>query len=153
MRVRTTAIALAMLSLTAAAEPPPGPPPGGRGGAGLVGILLSDTLHASLNLSADQEAQWTALRSTSDTLRTRRQATGAALRAAIDAEFAKSTPDVLLIEETRLDAMEADVADARTLFASVESFCKSLSSTQQAAVVAALRTMRSNPPPRPPAPQ
>jgi hypothetical protein len=148
MRIQTFAIGLALLSLTAfAAEPTPRGAPG-PAGPGLVGVLVNDNVHAALNLSAEQEISWTALKTAADALQTKRESTRQAMQNAIDAEFAKSSPDLLLIEDARLDTQETDLADERTLFATVSTFYQSLSSTQQAAVITAIRTMRSNPPPR-----
>lgn len=113
--------------------------PGGPGGgpAPLAHLLLDASVHAALGLGATQEAQWVALQAAVLALRTQHDAERASLTALIESEFSGGAPDLLALEDAFIAqrqamdaAMEAISAQATTLYAS-------LTTGQQAIVVAA----------------
>ena len=146
---RVAAIAVLALAAWGVQAQMPHGGPGAPGGHGLAGVLLVDSVHSALALSADQETLWVELRTEADVLQAKQEATRVALQTAIAVELAKPAPDLAVIEEARLDVMATGVDDARALHDKAAALYRSLSSAQHAALVTAIRTLQSNRPSRP----
>jgi len=131
--------------------PPPGPPP-------FAMVLLDEVLYAKLALSSGQEALWAVLDADEAALHRQRQAARAALQALVATEFAKSVPDLLLLETAGAAGKDADFVAAKKLDAGALAFYTSLDTAQQAIVVEEVKALYqkcpapgpspSGPPPR-----
>ena len=135
--IKTGAL-LAFASALAIAQPGS---PGGHGPGGISGIVLQSSIHTALALDTTQEAAWQQLQTDAATLRTSLETSRAAVQAVITAELARTTPDLVAIEDAIAAAREADDALIKALREKAIAFYASLNATQKAVVVAAFKAI------------
>jgi hypothetical protein len=152
-----SAVLVATLSLASLASAQTPPPHGHPGAPPLAAILLDDVLHASLGLSAGQEALWLALDTDDANLQAQMKASHDAVQSLVTTELANTTPDVVLIETARAAARDADIAAAQQLDSDALALYANLDATQQATVIGAFKAAYQDhradghgPPPGPP---
>lgn len=143
--------ALIVLMPTALAQQPPPGPPRGSGLPPLVTVLLDDSVHASLGLSAEQESAWAVLDALDAGVQSQRQASNESMRVLVATELSKASPDLSLIETTQAYSRQETAAAMLSLSVQASTFYAGLGEPQKATVVAAVQTayQRSfTPPPR-----
>jgi hypothetical protein len=117
--------------------------PGTPGGPGpalpLAALLLDSQVHAQLGLSTAQETAWTALQTAVANARTQDETADSSLRSLITAELADATPDLVAIENAVVAARQAEVTADNAISTQAIALYTSLSTGQQAIVIAALR--------------
>jgi hypothetical protein len=133
----STIAALMLASQVAFAAPPP--PPGGHGVGGLAGLLLSAELHTTLALNATQEAQWQQLKADETTLQTALETQRQATRALVDAELARTAPDLVVIVGIFEDGRDDADALIQVFQQKALTFYGSLTAAQKALVISAFK--------------
>jgi hypothetical protein len=129
-----------LVAASAATANGPGAPGGGPGPAlPLAALLLDSQVHAQLGLSTAQETAWTALQTAVANARTQDETADTSLRSLITAELADATPDLVAIENAVVAARQAEVTADNAISTQAIALYTSLSTGQQAIVIAALR--------------
>jgi hypothetical protein len=128
---------LALSALAVQAQPGPKGPGMPRGPAPLAMLVLDPDVHAALSLTTAQETQWSALKTAEQSFRTLAETDHANSDALIAAELAKTTPDLIAIENATTAAHQSMTAAAAAISAQAIALYSTFNTGQQAVVVTA----------------
>jgi hypothetical protein len=139
--IRLWFLLLAFAISPVVAHADPGSRSHGPGGiAPLATVLLHADVHSALALTPAQEAQWSALQAAERNLRAQVETERTNLQAIIAAEFADPIPDLVAIENAIMADRAAGAAASAVISTQAVALSSSLSTGQQAIVVAAAQT-------------
>jgi Spy/CpxP family protein refolding chaperone len=138
MHISKTAVAVIFATALALPVAPALAGPGMHGPGGWVG-LLNAQLHQQLNLTPDLETQWQKLVAEKASLHKQNQGNHQQLRATLDTELAKPTPDLGAINSALNTAQDAAVAGDKQFRQDALSFYAALTPDRQAILITALK--------------
>ena len=115
---------------------------GGPGGPAPLAMLMLDAqVHTALALSSTQEAQWSAMQTAEQNLRTQAGALHTSLDALIAAEVAKTTPDLVAIENATVATHQTIETAVAAISAQAVALYSTLNTGQQAIVITAAKAL------------